>query len=388
MSRARNGEPRGPRVAIACVAVLSLAPALAVVACTVPPSIEPVVTSRVEHAELFLSGVRKIDLLFVLDSSPRMEAHRPRLATALRWYANGLATIDGGLPSLHLGVITSDVGGVGCAGSGDDGRLRGAPPVDGDFLVHAPNRDGSSDRNYAGTLAEALGALTDVGTTGCAFVRPFEAIRRALAHPANAGFRRPEALLAIVIITVNDDSSPAPVADYVADLENYIEDPADLFIGAAAGSPLGSFCGELPASRLHQFLESFWNTAFTSVCNEVLEHLPHDRGWGNPWRRSIHCWDTRPLDLDPTTPELEPWCAGEWRIEATDPDEPTLEGLLAPCPAGEAAEPCYRIVPDDAWCTTGSGLLVGLDGFASPASEPIHATVECVVDWSGEQDPA
>jgi hypothetical protein len=63
----------------------------------------------------------------------------------------------------------------------------------------ADHPDGARERNYTGSLADAFVQLGDVGTAGCIYTRPLEAMRRALGDkPANAGFYRDDAALAVV----------------------------------------------------------------------------------------------------------------------------------------------------------------------------------------------
>jgi hypothetical protein len=66
---------------------------------------------------------------------------------------------------------------------------------------------GARVRNYTGTLREVFGELAHVGYTGCGFEQPLAAMKRALGNPANAGFLRDDANLAIVILADEDDCS-------------------------------------------------------------------------------------------------------------------------------------------------------------------------------------
>ena len=69
-------------------------------------------------------------------------------------------------------------------------------------------------RNYTGNLEDVFTCIAALGETGCGFEHQFASILRALgadgrgAPPAeNAGFLRPDAYLAIVLITNEDDCS-------------------------------------------------------------------------------------------------------------------------------------------------------------------------------------
>jgi hypothetical protein len=132
------------------------------------------------------------------------------------------------MPNLHLGVISSDLGdgdfGGGCpAGAGDGGALQNAPKIagcapptansespNGRFIEDIDTGGGVRLANYpSGQLADAFSCIAKLGNTGCGFQQPLESIKRALdgSNPANAGFLRADATLAIVIVSDGDDCS-------------------------------------------------------------------------------------------------------------------------------------------------------------------------------------
>lgn len=169
-----------------------------------------------------------LDLLFVIDTSPAMAEAQPHLETNLRRMATVLEQIQGGLPDIHLGVVSADLGAggydvAGCAGTGDGGRLQTSPRVDGcsppegSFLYsyRTPSYQCPSgqsycpEHNYEGDLGDALTCVGMLGADGCAFPQPLEAMKRALTHPDNAGFLRDEAFLFVVFLTASDDCSAA-----------------------------------------------------------------------------------------------------------------------------------------------------------------------------------
>jgi hypothetical protein len=171
---------------------------------------------------------RDLDLLFVVDNSSSMEGEQRLLAENFPRFMERLEEVDGGLPDLHLGVISSDLGippfellssepgGPRCEGGGDGGSLlRGPPGADcpldpGDrFLVDSISATGR-ERNYPeGKLADTFACMAQLGKSGCGFEQHLEAMRRALDdHPDNAGFLRASAFLAVVFIADEDDCSP------------------------------------------------------------------------------------------------------------------------------------------------------------------------------------
>ncbi len=202
------------------------------------------------------STERAVDILFVIDNSGSMagennimRAHFPALTFALR-------NMAGGLPDVHVGVTTTDLGtGVFDISyceevGGDAGNLvtgscenptGGAPylvdvaPQGCEITREADNtcsahscsladcvgeptaffvQDSSTGcprcRNYADeTLEDALSCIASLGTMGCGYEQPLEAMKKALepANTANTGFLRPDAVLAVLLVTDEDDCS-------------------------------------------------------------------------------------------------------------------------------------------------------------------------------------
>ena len=167
---------------------------------------------------------RDVDLLFVLDDSIGGLEMQTSLRNALPSFVSELGI--SGLPDLHVGAVTSDLGSRGaedaqpgpnvgsgpgsCSGEGKAGMMAtsGATPVTGTFIIDVD--DGASGRttNYTGELTDGLATLTYFGGSGCGFEQPIEAMKRALDNnPANVGFLRPDAALAVVVLTDEDDCS-------------------------------------------------------------------------------------------------------------------------------------------------------------------------------------
>ncbi len=213
-------------------------------------------SSTIEVADYATVPSHQLDVLLLIDNSGSTFAYQQSLGRAMPTLLASLAAIDGGTPSLHIGVATSDLGtsgstdpahpappigqrgSGGCGDQGDDGALivSGAP-VTGTFLV-----DDGTTRNYTGTLAGALASMTEVGSGGCGFEQHLAGVRRALARPDNAAFLRPDANLLVLVIADEDDCSVA--------------NPA-LFSSDAALGPL----------------QSFRCTAFGVTCNESLDEV-------------------------------------------------------------------------------------------------------------------
>lgn len=211
--------------------------------------------SGFQEIDLTLEGVevgRKLDLLFVIDNSGSMGEEQESMAALLPFFAETLLRGDfdrDGVPDfepivdVHIGVVSTDMGVAGhegiptCsanAGSGDDGILRTAP---------GPGREGC-EASYPGILAfrpdehsadlaEAidaygadLGCMVQLGVSGCGHEQPLEAALKALTPSSNtaitfmngslghgdaenAGFLRSDSVLAIVVVTDEEDCSVA-----------------------------------------------------------------------------------------------------------------------------------------------------------------------------------
>ena len=194
---------------------------------------------------------RALDLLILIDDSPSMEQEQAKLAEQVPRLVSLLLTggvdTDGSTPvgvfpaveSLHVGVITPDLGystepptnftppddfnptplcerngGAGLAGfmqtTGliDDDDDAGTPRV----ACDAEPPLGTLYLNYPEPGSTAADLVNDVEcvtgqTNGCGFEQQLEAILASERNSANAGFSREDALLAVILITDEDDCS-------------------------------------------------------------------------------------------------------------------------------------------------------------------------------------
>src|SRR5690349_23940233 len=65
---------------------------------------------RVEYKEIPVTLNRNVDILFVIDDSPSMLDKQTNVKNNFPKFIDVLATIQGGLPDVHIGVVTSDMG--------------------------------------------------------------------------------------------------------------------------------------------------------------------------------------------------------------------------------------------------------------------------------------
>ena len=199
---------------------------------------QPPRPSRQTSTVVEIDQDRDIDILFVIDNSNSMADEQQQLTANFPKFMEVLGGVEGGLPNVHIGVVSSNVGAGGyawnssCAGTGDHGLLqataRGAcSPPSGRFIEDVLLDDGTRQRNYpfaSQTLERTFECIASLGTGGCGFEHHMESMRQALdgTNPENTGFLRPEALLAVVFIADEDDCSAADGAmfDDTAALDN------------------------------------------------------------------------------------------------------------------------------------------------------------------------
>lgn len=180
-----------------------------------------------------------VDLLFMVDNSNSMAEEQASLTVQFPRLVSALTTGDRNgdgradvLPirDLHVGVVTSDMGNGGfpvptCATTfGDDGILltRGNTSIGGCMATY-PHYLAFEAGGDVMALASDFGCVARVGTGGCGFEQQLEATLKALspstfpiafsmgttghADRENAGFLRPDSLLAVTLVTDEDDCS-------------------------------------------------------------------------------------------------------------------------------------------------------------------------------------
>ena len=189
-------------------------------------------------------STRDVDILFVIDNSGSMAEEQASLSSSFNSrFLSVFGNLAGGLPNLHIGVVSTDVGAgpfdiSGCSGEGDHGMLQSAPsgpctpPIDA-FISDVDDGAGGRLRNYTGTLGEAFSCISRLGIEGCGFEQTLESMRRALngSNPSNDGFLRPGAALAVIFLSDEDDCSVS---------DSGLFDPSQSSISDPLG-PLSSF---------------------------------------------------------------------------------------------------------------------------------------------------
>ena len=363
-------------------------------------------TSRSAKMEIPLSSSRALDILIVVDDSPAMAPHQDELRAAATGLTSVLSSFAGGMPDLHLGVISTDVGTVGatstapgpaigaigqggCAGTGKRGDLQtNGAAITGAFLTDVRVGDGTRAANYTGDLAAVVDQMMRPGTGGCAYARPIEAVTRALADdPANAGFLRPEAPLAVIVIAAADDCSfadPSFLAGatttdtsrcqtdgaglvgldgLIVQLKTLKTDPTKVML-------LGVF-GTAAPPRLHALLGAFPNRSSEATLDAADPAAGFAfLAWPLYTDLGIACWSVPLADLDPIAPGLQAECTGELTNHLVDL-------ALKRCAPG-LESPCFAIGEDPVNCFE-SGLVTRFEHLEDYPG-PGLVSLECLVD--------
>ncbi|HTM20498.1 MAG TPA: hypothetical protein VL172_08325, partial [Kofleriaceae bacterium] len=125
---------------------------------------------------------RDLDLLFVIDNSRSMTPEQDSLAVNFYRLIDALESLPTGLPNLHIGVISTDMGAGESCNTNDGGRLQVTPRVAGcappgpePYIV-----DIGGVRNYSGTLADTFSCIARLGPNGCGFEQTLSSLRAAL----------------------------------------------------------------------------------------------------------------------------------------------------------------------------------------------------------------
>jgi hypothetical protein len=216
--------------------------ALALGACFDRPLAQPEPAPVRAEQDLFQQAInRNIDIVFEIDNSVSMEPEQANLVANFPAFINVLKNLPGGLPNVHIAVVTSDMGAgmfsatVGGCENPDNGmfvdRVRAATdPVCATAKLNAGEHfivsgNAGVQNNFTGDITDVFRCIAQVGTSGCGFEDHLEAVRAALgdstgdpAHdipvrpvPANnANFLRPDAYLAVIFITNEEECSTPP----------------------------------------------------------------------------------------------------------------------------------------------------------------------------------
>lgn len=182
-------------------------------------------------------ATNKLDLLILMDNSGSMSQEQESFAHRIVEMIMELidpADSDGdGRPDhpavedINVGVVSTDMGTMGfrvstCSDSerGDDGCMLSRPsPSVLDCEAEYPaflSRDPATAESYGvEELAHDVACIATLGTSGCGFEQPLKAVDKALFENAapggcNEGFLRPDSMVAMILVTDEEDCSVDP----------------------------------------------------------------------------------------------------------------------------------------------------------------------------------
>ncbi len=189
---------------------------------------------------------RKLDILFMIDNSQSMAKLQNKLVTNFPVFMNVLKALPMGLPDVHVAVISSDTGPGGydlpqynCRFGGDRGRFQFQPRGNcttallnpGQTYLQASNNQ--TVKNYTGDIADAFTCIAALGEQGCGFEGQLKSVRWALdpknVPDGNQGFLRPDAYLAVILITNEDDCSVPDDSTLMDPTQTLMSDPLGPF---------------------------------------------------------------------------------------------------------------------------------------------------------------
>jgi hypothetical protein len=174
----------------------------------------------------------EVDILVMIDNSSSMTLMQQKLYDQLPSFISALQSLAVP-PSLHLAVVSSDMGApgdsttsIGCTKLGDQGVFQSMPRgtcvnttlTTGDTFIS----DADMMPDYTDPLGNVVQCIALLGDQGCGFEHQLASIDRALgadglgpAPSENVNFLRPEAYLVILMLTNEDDcSAPANTTIY------------------------------------------------------------------------------------------------------------------------------------------------------------------------------
>jgi len=209
-----------------------------------------------------------LDIVFMIDNSGSMQQEQDNLARNFPVFIAALQSLPEGLPNVHVGVVSSDLGAGRYVGAnvegcripgGDGGIFQALPRALGGTCTSYPKPEpylivNGSKQNFGGDISSALSCIAALGTGGCGFEHQIASVWKALGGDVggvpmrNQGFLRDDALLAIVLITDEDDCSAPADTDLFDPSQTLVTDPLGP-IDSYRCNEFGHLCDGAPPPR-------------------------------------------------------------------------------------------------------------------------------------------
>ena len=168
-----------------------------------------------------------VDVLFVVDNSGSMEQEQTKLAANFSTFIQYFIDLE---LDFQLAVVTTDT-----ENPAQSGKFQGTPTI---------------LKPTTANLVGAFGANAAVGTAGSGNERGLEAAKLALSEPnlsgMNAGFLRENALLAIVIVSDEEDGGSEADAPPQPPVSDYVNHFLSLKGGNAGKVNFSAIAGDVP----------------------------------------------------------------------------------------------------------------------------------------------
>lgn len=202
-------------------------------------------------------GLAKVDVLFVIDNSGSMMEEQASLAQNFAAFLSGAQQqpVD-----YHIGVTTTGIepspsGWSRCPGGVDGGEAGRLFPADGSWPRIITRGTSNAAQVFANNVSVGICHWDEQGLQAAyralspPLVNNADDPDTALANDGNLGFLRPDALLAVVFVSDEDDGSPGTVDSYETFLRTLkANDPTLLVISAIVGPEDLSTCPSASSS--------------------------------------------------------------------------------------------------------------------------------------------
>lgn len=230
-------------------------------------------------------GCKKVDVLYVIDNSPSMYDEQKTLIENFGTFTQEMQAALQNVEDYHIGVITTD--NYEQEGFFDDStpvvnkseplcKFLGGMVVESQAGLCTPFAAGSRYITQQDDLASKFACVAEVGEDGDSDERVGDALIGALSPANNApgacneGFSRPDALLIVVILTDENDSSDASVQQWYDAVVAAVGKPENAVVLSLIWDDSEPSCSsELSESTgytIREFTEMFPNQAVGNIC--------------------------------------------------------------------------------------------------------------------------
>jgi hypothetical protein len=226
-----------------------------------------------------------VDVLYIIDNSPSMYEEQQTLIANFGNFVTDMQTALENVDSYHVGVITTDD--YQDSGWVDDGsnvvneqvpacQHLGGLVVQAQAGVCTPFAEGNNFITEADDLASKFQCIANVGEDGDSDEYVGDALIAALAEGqqnvgCNAGFIRDDAMLVIVILTDENDSSNTDQAQWFDAVVNAKSAETNVVVLSLIWKDSWNSCdnafSETNGTQIEGFTEMFTNHAIGNICD-------------------------------------------------------------------------------------------------------------------------